>query len=328
MRWLGDLRGAALVCGLALGLVGLAATAAADTPPASATPTPADGVIQAIGVSPSKLGANADQLTLLPTGAAGPVVLTVDRPADKQALELGARPGDRIWLTVDDPVNPQRVVQITRLARPVPALQRMIALASALAVIVAFASLATAGRPWRFLVGNDNRVSNSQTQMALWFGVVAMVYGAALILRAWFLGWEFMGGISMTANVLAMTGLSGLSFGAAKVVAVQKDANAAAAAAAAPGVVAPAPVDPAPRPRIVDLALNDFGVADLGDFQMILISSVATVIFAAASWEFLTLVDIVKTTTLPDIDTALLGSFGVGQGAYLIKKAALPKGVG
>lgn len=324
MRWLGDLRGAALVCGLALGLVGLAATAAADTPPASATPTPADGVIQAIGVSPSKLGANADQLTVLPTGAPGPVVLTVDRPADKRALELGARPGDRIWLTVDDPVNPQRVIQITRLARPVPALQRTIALASALAVIAAFASLATAGRPWRFLIGNDNRVSNSQTQMALWFGVVAMVYGATLILRAWFLGWAFMGGISMTANVLAMTGLSGLSFGAAKVVAVQKDANAAAAA----GVAAPAPAAPAPRPRIVDLALNDFGVADLGDFQMILISSVATVIFAAASWEFLTLVDIVRTTTLPDIDTALLGSFGVGQGAYLIKKAALPKGVG
>ncbi|MDR7116682.1 hypothetical protein [Caulobacter sp. BE254] len=331
MRWLGDLRGAALICGLALALVGLgglAATAAADTPPSSVTPTPVDGVIQAIGVSPSKLGANADQLTLLPTGAPGPVALTVDRPADKQALELGARPGDRIWLTVDDPVNPRRVIQVTRLARPVPALQRTIALASALAVIAAFASLATAGRPWRFLIGNDNRVSNSQTQVALWFGVVAMVYGATLILRAWFLGWEFMGGISMTANVLAMTGLSGLSFGAAKVVAVQKDANAAAAAAAAPGVVAPAPADPAPRPRIADLVLNDFGVADLGDFQMILISSVATVIFAAASWEFLTLVDIVKTTTLPDIDTALLGSFGVGQGAYLIKKAALPNGVG
>jgi hypothetical protein len=61
---------------------------------------------------------------------------------------------------------------------------------------------------------------------------------------------------------------------------------------------------------------------------MILISGVATVIFACASWEFLTLVDIVKTTQLPDVDTALLGSFGIGQGAYLIKKAALPAGVG
>jgi hypothetical protein len=74
--------------------------------------------------------------------------------------------------------------------------------------------------------------------------------------------------------------------------------------------------------------LNDYGVADLGDFQMILISGVATVIFACASWEFLTLIDIVQTTTLPDVDTALLGSFGIGQGAYLIKKAALPDGVG
>jgi hypothetical protein len=324
MRRLGHLRGAALACGLALGLAGLgglATTAGADTPPPSVTPTPADGVIQAVGIQPSRLGANADQLTFLPTGAPGPVVLTVDRPADKQALDLGARPGDRIWLMVDDPLNPERVVQITRVARPVPVLQRTIALVGAFAVIAAFASLATAGRPWRFLVGDDNRMSNSQTQMALWFGVVAMAYGATLILRAWFLGWEFMGGISMTTNVLAMTGLSGLSFGAAKVVAVQKDANAAAAGAATAA-------GPAARPRFADLVLNDFGAADLGDFQMILISSVATLIFAAASWEFLTLVDIVRTTQLPDIDTALLGSFGVGQGAYLIKKAALPNGVG
>ena len=312
----------ALACGLALSL-GLAMTAAADTPPPSATPATDDGVIQAIGVEPSKLGANSDQLTFLPTGAAEPVVLTVDRLADKKTLDLGARPGDRIWLTVDDPLNPEHVVQITRVARPVPVLQRLVALGAAFAVIVLVAALATGGRPWRFAVGDDNRMSNSQTQMVLWFGVVAVVYGATLILRAWFLGWEFMGGISMTTNVLAMTGLSGLSFGAAKVVAVQK----AASAAAAPGL-APAPAAAATRPRFTDLVLNDYGTADLGDFQMILISGVATVIFAAASWEFLTLVDIVKTTQLPDVDTALLGSFGIGQGAYLIKKAALPNGVG
>ncbi|TCS12100.1 hypothetical protein [Caulobacter sp. BK020] len=325
MRLFGDVRPSFLAWALAAGLSSLAAAAVADPPPPSASPTPVDGVIQALGVSPSRLGANADQLTVLPTGAPGPVTLTVDRPADKQALDLGARPGDRVWLTVDDPLSPQHVVQITRLARPVPVLQRTIALVAAFAVIAAFASLATAGRPWRFLVGNDNRMSNSQTQMALWFGVVAMVYGATLILRAWFLGWEFMGGIAMTTNVLAMTGLSGLSFGAAKVVAVQKDAN----AAAAPAVDgAPAPPGVAPRPRIADLVLNDYGAADLGDFQMILISSVATLIFAAASWEFLTMIDIVRATTLPDVDTALLGSFGVGQGAYLIKKAALPNGVG
>jgi hypothetical protein len=313
----------ALARGLALSLGLTMSAAAADTPPPSATPATVDGVIQAVGVEPSKLGANSDQLTILPTDAVEPLVLTVDRLADKKTLDLGARPGDRVWLTVDDPLNPEHVVQITRVARPVPTLQRLVALVAAFAVIVVVAALATGGRPWRFAVGNDNRMSNSQTQMVLWFGVVAMIYGATLILRAWFLGWEFMGGISMTTNVLAMTGLSGLSFGAAKVVAVQK----AASAAAAPGV-APAPAAAATRPRVTDLVLNDYGTADLGDFQMILISGVATVIFAAASWEFLTLVDIVKTTQLPDIDTALLGSFGIGQGAYLIKKAALPNGVG
>lgn len=320
MRPFSGFRRLALACGLACGLqFGLAAEAAAAPPP-SATPATAEGVIQAIGVTPSRLGANSDQLTVLPTGAAGPVTLTVDRPADKQALDLGARPGDRIWLTVDDPVNPRQVVQITRIARPAPVAQRIIALAAAFAVVAGLAALATSGKPWRFVVGDDNRLSNSQTQLALWFGVVAVVYGATLILRAWFLGWDFMGGISMSVNVLAMTGLSGLSFGAAKVVAVQKDASATATGAVAPASAA--------RPKFTDLFLNDYGDADLGDFQMILISLAAAIIFACAGWQFLSLIDIVRTTQLPDVDTALLGSFGVGQGAYLIKKAALPAGAG
>lgn len=323
MRLSDTLRRLALVGGLILGLAAGSSARADVSPPPSDTPATVDGVIQAVGVEPSKLGVNSDQLTILPTGAVEPLKLTVDRLADKAALDGGARPGDRVWLTVDDPLNPEHVVQITRLARPVPVVQRLIALGAAFAVIVALAGLTTRGHPGRFLVGDDNRMSNSQTQLALWFGVVAVVYGATLILRAWFLGWDFMGGISMTTNVLAMTGLSGLSFGAAKVVAVQKDS----AATAAPGA-APAGADPAARPRFTDLVCNDFGAADLGDFQMILISSVATLIFAAASWEFLTLIDIAKTTTLPDVDTALLGSFGIGQGAYLIKKAALPNGVG
>lgn len=331
MRPFEALRALALVCGLALGLAA-GASARADTPPPSATPATDDGVIQSVGIPDSKLGANSDQITFLPTGAAQPVTLTVDRLADKLTLDQGARPGDRVWLTVDDPLNPRHVVQITRLARPIPILQRLVALGAAFAVIAAFASVATSGRPWMFLVGDDNRMSNSQTQLVLWFGVVAVVYGADLILRAWFLGWDFMGGISMTTNVLAMTGLSGLSFGAAKVVAVQKSAGAPGpvAATSAPGAAPAVPTPPAvaARPKFTDLVLNDYGAADLGDFQMILISSVATVIFACASWEFLTLLDIAKTTTLPDVDTALLGSFGIGQGAYLIKKAALPNGVG
>ena len=325
MRPFGTVHRLALACILVLGLsAGLGSGARADIQPRGAippsvTPDTADGVIQAIGVAGSKLGADANQLTFLPTGAAGPVSLTVDRPADKQALDLGARPGDRIWLTVDDPINPRQVIQITRIARPVPPLQRTIALVGAFAAIAALAALATSGKPWRFAVGDDNRLSNSQSQLMLWFGVVAVVYGGALFLRAWFLGWDFIGGISMTTNVLAMTGLSGLSFGAAKMVAVQK------------GPTVPAPTDtPAEpvRPKFTDLFLNDYGDADLGDFQMILISLAAALIFACASWQFLALLDIVQTTTLPDIDTALLGSFGVGQGAYLIKKAALPAGVG
>jgi hypothetical protein len=66
---------------------------------------------------------------------------------------------------------------------------------------------------------------------------------------------------------------------------------------------------------------------------MILISFAAVAIFAWTSFYFLGSLDIVnglvaKTTTLPDVDSALLGAFGLGQGAYLVKKAALPSGQG
>ncbi|EJL30556.1 hypothetical protein PMI01_03108, partial [Caulobacter sp. AP07] len=109
-------------------------------------------------------------------------------------------------------------------------------------------------------------------------------------------------------------------------------ANAAAAALAAtntpPAAAQPSAATTGVKASIRDLFQNDQGDADLGDFQMILISLVAAGIFLWSSLLFMSVLDVVKTTTLPDIDTTLLGTFGLGQGAYLIKKAALPAGQG
>ncbi|EJL29655.1 hypothetical protein PMI01_03253, partial [Caulobacter sp. AP07] len=236
----------ALACLLAAGTTAHAAAPAADVPAEAAAP-PADpppapntpelsptqfqGVILEIGVQKGAKAANFDQLTLQPDGPYQPVTLPVARPEDKLALQAGARKGDRIWVNVDDPVNPTRIVGISRIARPVATPVLIGAVAGVVVLLGLFVSLATRGRPQRFLVGHDGRLSNSQCQLALWFGVVAVAYGATLVLRYQVLGPDFIGGIGLTTNVLALTGLSALTFGGAKIVSTQKQDAASDAAA-------------------------------------------------------------------------------------------------
>ena len=64
------------------------------------------------------------------------------------------------------------------------------------------------------------------------------------------------------------------------------------------------------------------GRADLGDTQMILITLIAIATYVVTCFHQLGNLEIAPQVTLPDIDTYLLASFGIGQGAYLAKKAA------
>ena len=54
----------------------------------------------------------------------------------------------------------------------------------------------------------------------------------------------------------------------------------------------------------------------------------AAVIFAIACFNSLAAMAYVTHASLPDVDSSLLAGFGIGQGAYLAKKAALPLGKG
>ncbi len=78
---------------------------------------------------------------------------------------------------------------------------------------------------------------------------------------------------------------------------------------------------------LTDLVQNDEGTADLGDFQMIFIALVVVVTFVLAGFHFLGAIAS-GPMQLPDVDTTLLSTFGIGQGAYLIKKMAAPAGKG
>jgi hypothetical protein len=251
---------------------------------------------------------------------------------------------------------------------------------------LAAAAVAARWDPRRFLIGMDNRYSNSQVQLAFWFAALATAYAAAVALR-WHWEGAFIGGVSIPNNLIALTGLSALSFGGAKIVTTQKvaaakeaadakaadaaeaeavaqveaakaqsaavtasakpddkDARAVAAAAAVDAAGARAKSDAAAKVAsnaattnvkppgtpsfLTDLVQNDHGQPDLGDFQMILIAFASVLIFALKVYSFLGAMPVAAEVSLPDVDTTLLASFGVGQGAYLVKKAALNVGDG
>lgn len=343
-------RAAAIAASLAFaGLLGGGAQAQTQNPPPPAqpkAPAPAPATTGTASVAGSfnaaivQLGPGRAVLTGTLPGLAGPQSLKVPKSTDRD--QLGELPqGDltsqayQARLEVDDVTRPTTVTQVDRVSRAVPASARLWALLVSLFVVVAVATVLTRFKPQKLLIGADNRYSNSQTQLALWSAAVAVVYLAAVGLRMGWLGGDFIGGVGLPANLIAMTGLSALSFGGAKVIVSQKVANAGAAAAAGtpgPTVVA-TPTGPAkpraPKPNLLnDLFQNDAGRPDIGDLQMILVTVVAIIIFVLSSFNFLGDLQVASQTTLPDVDTALLSGFGIGQGAYLLKKAALPLGEG
>jgi hypothetical protein len=69
------------------------------------------------------------------------------------------------------------------------------------------------------------------------------------------------------------------------------------------------------------LTHNDLGQFDLGDFQMLIMTFLAVGTFLALIFHFLGSLEARTVVNLPDVDTTILASFGLGHGAYLTKKA-------
>jgi hypothetical protein len=111
--------------------------------------------------------------------------------------------------------------------------------------------------------------------------------------------------------------MSGLTFAGAKAITTQKVANAAAAARA--GAAAPKQNLTASFPG--DLVKSDDGKFDFGDYQMIIITLIAVASYLIIGYNFLVNLQERTTVQLPDADSTILALFGVGQGAYLTKKA-------
>jgi hypothetical protein len=172
--------------------------------------------------------------------------------------------------------------------------------------------------------------------MALWFFVLITTYIAALWLRVLWAGWGFVGGVDIPKNLLLLSGLSALTFGGAKAITANKnaapetagqkknsatpprfffdlthnDGKPAVAAQPAVGNQPPVAAQPATPPQF-----------DFGDFQMLVVTFIAVATYIVLILNFFGTIEYSKVVTLPDVDTTLLATFGLGQGAYLTKKA-------
>lgn len=241
------------------------------------------------------------------------IQLAVEDPALRSLLEEFA-PDDQVEITEEQGT----LWKITRLKAAIPLSNRLLVLLGTAVLLLLVSKLLT-GRLSRLLVGEDNRYSKSKFQIAFWFLTAMSVYLATL----WFRWWNglppLVGGVAIPENLLLLSGISALTFAGAKGIR-QGETNARQEAAAAGRSLEVQP-PPAAAPRFpADLVNNDAGQPDLGDFQMVLITLIAGVVYASQVISFLGVLDLRAQVSVPDVDATLLGIFGISHGAYLVKK--------
>ncbi len=236
------------------------------------------------------------------------------------------KPGDRVVVTVAISTNGSTETatlqdmqsQLVQVAPWGPALV-LVPLA-----LILFLALLSQNVSKLLFRGQDGRLSNSKTQVSLWFILWISAYAATFILR-WMGRDHFLGNIATPTNLLALSGLSGLTFaGAQGITANKAAAYRAAHPQAANGDALPGGKrnnSQAPA-ALGDLIKDDAGNFDFGDFQMLVMVLIALVSYSIILYHFLGTMEARVSISLPDVDGTVLAAFGVGQGAYLTKKAA------
>ena len=237
-------------------------------------------------------------------------------------------PGDHVRVDIKDGSELQDIQGAWSYPpEGVSAYRRLLVLGACALVLFGIAAAVTRGSPLKFIVGLDIRYSTSKFQVCVWFWILTSTYIATVAFRLFYAGWEFFGGVSIPQNLLVLSGLSAITFGGAKAITTAK-ADAAAHPVTPPGGVAKAPNpdpknanDPGEERFFRDLFQDDFGHFDFGDFQMLMVTLIAVVMYLTLVFRSLGSVEFLKTVSLPDVDTTILAGFGLGHGAYLAKKA-------
>lgn len=275
--------------------------------------SPREGTLESI---------SADHTQVAARDANGLFIMSVEDQALKDSLKDWNK-GDKAKVTVRMSGSKMVLIDIAPQVAPTDPIQRIGVMLAAAAVLLALTFILSWKNLRRVLfIGQDNRYSNSKCQISLWFGVLITSYIAAVFFRAWYGGGAFIGNVNIPAHLAEISGLSALTFAVSKGITQSKAAAASAAAAIAPaGVVVPTKTAAAAPSFPSDLLKDDSGNFDLGDFQMIVITALAFTVYLVQIYQFLAAIQLRVAVTLPDVDSTLLATFGLGQGAYLTKKA-------
>jgi hypothetical protein len=330
------------------------AASTAPTTEAATTPKPVHVVVLAVANDQLSLDVTTLASAICNPDSACNIHLTVaDNMVKDQLKQLNK--GDHIQIVYSADAKSQNILKAWCVdsVSPPPWSRMWVLLASAGACFL-LTLLFSQGRPTQLIISEDNRYSNSRFQMAVWFFVLTTTYVAALGLRVLWAGWDFTGGVNIPKNLLLLSGLSAITYAGAKGITSTK-----LAAPPTPGQPAPASMKrtaPDGPNFFRDLTHNDgipaqpaqaevlgpppaAGLApaiirppvpakdavppqfDFGDFQMVIVTLVAVATYIVLIFNFFGHVEYSKIVSLPDVDTTLLATFGLGQGAYLTKKA-------
>ncbi|MDN5936597.1 MAG: hypothetical protein L0H75_10585, partial [Nitrosospira sp.] len=257
-----------------------------------------------------------------PDKAQNAVNVPLQTSSQFQPLVSAMRPGDGINATYIRSAGTGAVEGINTVkslewqSKAVGRAARWLSLLGAVVAVWIVAYVFTRGRPTDLYLGADNRYSSSKFQSVLWFGLVVSAYIAIVSHRILATDWSYVGGVDIPQNLLILSGISVLSFTGAKAITVGKEEKAAAEGKPALKVESTIP------PRATDLISDDRNRTDLGDFQMVAITILAVIIYAISVVEFMEHIEFRRVITMPDVDETLLSIFGLGQAAYLGKKAA------
>jgi hypothetical protein len=231
----------------------------------------------------------------------------------------------------------QSANQIVSPRPPLSRTTRILALAAGAVATFLLYFLLSGLHPLQLIVGEDNRYSNSKFQVALWFFVLITTYIATFGLRAF---GGVIGQIGIPEHLLLLSGMSAFTYAAAKGITTSKvnDAQARGIAdpkstAASPSLlrnltqddgVAPIAAESAvPGAPLHLLRVGRLPSLDLGDAQMVIVTLLAVAVYVCGVLHFMGIPDklYAVTANLPDVDSTILSIFGLGQGAYITKKA-------
>ncbi len=336
---------------LILSVAAWAVPSAQATPTPSPTPVPTPSPQQDVTLSKARVqGVASDQSSIDVTGTDGATyhLLAKDMVVKDRLKELHGGDYVNVLFSPDKTLKTFSVETVS----VEPSTRLWIFVASALIFFLLY-WLLSGFHPSKLIMGEDGRYSNSKFQIVVWFAVLITTYIAMLWLRAYILGWDYWGGINIPQNLLLISGMSAFTFGAAKGITTSKVADAKLKGNADPKNSANAKAslmanltqnDGTPPPTVVVAVPGQEageGMAvvtarghakapalDLGDFQMVVITLLAVGVYLVLVFHFSAVLAKSSAIMLPDVDTTILATFGLGHGAYLAKKAVSNVGEG